>query len=306
MQLRCARRSISNKHMKQLVLIALAVPLLLAGCGKGKKPLVVGSKGDTEQTILGEIIAQHLENRLGEPVERRLGLGSTENLYQSLIGDEIQIYPEYTGMIETSILKEIPAQDAATVLQRVRNEMARVAQAAAIGPLGYENPPAMVVKASDAKGVDTLTQASEGTIRWKLGMTVDFRQRADGEAALNNYRLPMGAPVQAIDNKQLFPALDNGDVTMIAVTTTAGPLVSNKWKILADDKHAFPPEEAVILARQDRLNEDPRIRAALEELSGKISQATMRRLNSLVDVDNQPVRDVASGFLISAGLKPLN
>ena len=88
------------------LLCPLLFAVLLASCGASKKPVVVGSKNETEQMLLGEIVAQHLEHRLGRTVERRAGLGDTAILYQSIISGEVGVYPEYTGLIESDILKE--------------------------------------------------------------------------------------------------------------------------------------------------------------------------------------------------------
>src|ERR1700693_2772879 len=102
---------------------ALLCALFLASCGGSKKPVVVGSKDETEQMLLGEIVAQHLEHRLEGRVERRLGLGSTAILYQSILSAEVGVYPEYTGLIESEILKEPANPDPQIVLARVRGQM---------------------------------------------------------------------------------------------------------------------------------------------------------------------------------------
>src|SRR3954469_14039150 len=113
--------------MRQLFGAILAATLLvgLAACGKSKNTITIGSKDDTEQALLAEIVAQHLEKKLGEPVQRRLRLGSTEVVYQAFITGDIGIYPEYTGTISTVILKEQPNMDPAVILERTRSEMAR-------------------------------------------------------------------------------------------------------------------------------------------------------------------------------------
>src|SRR5512146_2752325 len=98
------------------LLCACAAAVLLASCGGSKKPLVVGSKDETEQMLLGEIVAQHLEHRLGRTVERRTGLGGTALLYQSILSGDIGVYPEYTGLIESEILKEQADPDPQIVL----------------------------------------------------------------------------------------------------------------------------------------------------------------------------------------------
>src|SRR5580700_5145650 len=86
----------------------LAVVLVAAGCGRSKKPIVVGSKDTTMQAVLGEIVAQHLDHRLGRNVERSFGLGNTPVLYQALTNGQIGMYAEETGTIQTTILKESP------------------------------------------------------------------------------------------------------------------------------------------------------------------------------------------------------
>src|SRR5205823_1563430 len=111
-------------------------------CGGSKMPLIVGSKDDTEQTLLGEIVAQHLEHRLGRMVQRRAGLGGTPVLYQAILSREVGIYPEYTGLIESEILKERADADPQIVLARVRGQM-DLAQLELLDPLGFDNPTAM-------------------------------------------------------------------------------------------------------------------------------------------------------------------
>ena len=70
--------------------------------------------------MVGEIVAQHLENRLKRPVERRLGMGATVIVYQALANGELTVYPEYSGVIESEILKEQPPADAQMVFERAR------------------------------------------------------------------------------------------------------------------------------------------------------------------------------------------
>ena len=97
---------------KALGLTLAALAVFSASCGKSKKPIIIGSKNFTEQVILGEIMAQHLEHRLGQKVTRRLNLGGTLITYQALQNGEITAYPEYTGTIEAEILKEPLTGDA--------------------------------------------------------------------------------------------------------------------------------------------------------------------------------------------------
>src|SRR5512142_2411165 len=105
------------------LLCTLGFAVSLASCGSPKKPIVVGSKNETAQVLLGEIVAQHLEHRLGRPIERRTGLGNPAVLYQSLLSGVAGVSPEYTGQIVSDILKEQANSDPQIVLARVRGQM---------------------------------------------------------------------------------------------------------------------------------------------------------------------------------------
>jgi osmoprotectant transport system substrate-binding protein len=286
-----------------LTLAALAV--LSASCGKSKKPIIVGSKNFTEQVVLGEIIAQHLEHRLGQKITRRLNLGGTLITYQALQNDEITVYPEYTGTVESEILKLPIDGDAAQVYERSRLELARRNQVDLLNPLGIDNAFVMVIAGDDARQrkIETLSEAAQIKDGWKLGMGYEFQQRMDGMPALNSYHLPMSAAPRSMDLGLMYKALEQKQVTMIAANATDGPLAAHDWTVLKDDRKAFGSYQACIMVRQERLKQEPRLKAALDELSGKFSNEVMRKLNAAVDVNHRQPSTVATEFLAQAGLK---
>jgi glycine betaine/choline ABC-type transport system substrate-binding protein len=288
-------------RVTSVVLLCAPAVLLLASCGTSQKTVIVASKNEPEQLLLGEIVAQHLEHRLGRKVERRFGLGGTGILYQSIISGDAGIYPEYTGLIESEILREKADADPQIVLTRVRQELARVAHLEVLDPLGFDNPSTMVVRSRGSEKLASLSDAAGEDKRWKIGITSEFQGRSDGLQLLAPYRLSMSAP-RVLDPKQLFDSLETGDVEMIAARATDGHLTSPDYKILADDKKVFPAYLACLLVRQD-LIEEPGIRPALTELSGKFRADTMRKLNAEVGVKARPVATVAAEFLAQAGLK---
>lgn len=284
--------------MPRVTAAALLCTLLLASCNS-KKPIIVGSKNETEGMLLGEIVAQHLEHRLGRTVERRSGLGNTAVLYQAILSGDVGVYPEYTGLIESEILQEPADPNPEIVLARVRGQM-DMRQIEVLDGLGFDNPTAMVVRAQGAEQLNSLSDAAHRDKPWKLGLTYEFQSRSDGLQALSSYRLM--ASQHILDPKQLFVSLASGDVDMIATRATDGHLTPD-WKVLADDQKVFPPYEAVLLARKDLIAAEPALRSALQELSGKIHADTMHKLNAEVDVLNRPVAAVAAAFLEQAGLK---
>jgi glycine betaine/choline ABC-type transport system substrate-binding protein len=251
--------------------------------------------------VLGEIVAEHLEHRLGLKIGRSLGLGGTALVYQSLVSGDIGLYPEDTGSVQTEILKESPAQDAAAALNRVRDEMKRIAQVTVLDPVGAENSWAVIVQKD---GLATLTAAADAKDGWKLGVTRDFDERTDGLATLDQYHLPMSAPHRVTDPASLYAAFAAGELTMVVGDPTDGLAARhNDWKILADDKKIFSPYPICLMVRADLLLSDPKIQPALAELSGKMTNDALRKLDAEVDVDHKKLADVAAEFLLRAGLK---
>ncbi|MEO8048905.1 MAG: glycine betaine ABC transporter substrate-binding protein [Acidobacteriota bacterium] len=281
---------------------ALALALLLTGCSGSRagSALRVGSKNFTEQVVLGEIVAQHLERRLHQKVERRLNLGGTLLAHQALLAGEIDLYPEYTGTALVAVLKEPIKTDPAAVLGLVRAEYDRRFHVAWLDSLGINNGFAMVVR-RDNKYLKTLTDASHDARPWVLGVGYEFEQRVDGLKALQKTYSLRPTQIKTMDLGLLYQALEDGQVNMIAANATDGLLSKLNVQVLEDDQHAFPPYELCIAAREDRLSTIPGLRAALDELSGKFSDRKMQVLNYQVDGRHRPVAEVAAEFLQSVG-----
>ena len=296
-----------TRHRAPNYAVAALVMLvgLAAGCGNSPKTIVVGSMNSTEQILLGEIVAQHLEHRLGRKVDRRPNLGGTPNAFQAIQNGEISLYPEYAGSIVTEILKEQPAADASLIFERAKGEIKRLAQADLLNPLGMDNSFVAVIRADDSRAskVSTLSEAAEASEGWILGASLEFQQLADGMPALTQYKLPMKAAPRSMDGDLLFGALEQAAVTMIVVRATDGVLTQKNWKTLRDDRNRFVPKQACLLVQQNLLMTQPGVRQALEELSGKFTSEKMRQLNALVDLGHLQPKDVAASFLAQAGLK---
>jgi glycine betaine/choline ABC-type transport system substrate-binding protein len=261
----------------------------------------------TEQTLLAEIVAQHLEHRLGRTVTRRTNLGPTPSAFQALQSGEIDLYTEYSGAIVTEIMKERPSPDVSLVFLRAQGEMKRLAQADVLNPLGIENPFVAVIRADDprAQKVGTLSEAAamgaSGNDSWVLGVTPEFQQLSDGMPALTQYKLPMKAAPRSMAGNLLFRALQEGSVNMIVARATDGILTQAAWKILRDDRNIFIPKQACLLAQGNLFVTLPAARPALEELSGKFTNEKMRKLNAQVDLDHMQPKDVAASFLLEMG-----
>lgn len=277
----------------------LAGIALLAGCARSHQ-IAVGSKNFTEQVLLGEIVAQQLERRLGEKVYRKLNLGGTMLAQQALASGQIDVYPEYTGTALTAVLKLPPSPDAAAVLAKIRDEYRRRWDLEWLEPLGFNNTFAMVVRGADARAeqIRSLSDAVRHKAGWRLGVGYEFLTRPDGwRGLMATYHLPVQGSPKTMDLGLLFQALEQGQVDMAAANATDGLLSVLDVQVLEDDRHYFPPYQAALVVRPDAMSAHPGMRQALAEISGRLSDSTMRKLNYEVDGKHRRAADVAREFL---------
>ncbi|HXA49004.1 MAG TPA: glycine betaine ABC transporter substrate-binding protein [Candidatus Acidoferrum sp.] len=274
--------------------------LVLAGCGP-KPVVVIGSKNFTEQALLGEIVAQHLERRLHIPVGRKFNLGGTLLAQGALTSGAIDLYPEYSGTALTAVLKRPPRNDPAAVLEEVRAEYQRRWRLRWLAPLGFNNTFAMVVRGEEwRRGIRTLSQAAAAH-PWQLGAGYEFKQRPDGlTGLLRAYGLRLEGDAVTMDLGLLYAALKSRKVDMIAANSTDGLAAVLDVAILEDARHYFPPYECALVVREDSLARVPGLEHALGELSGRLPDAVMRKLNFAVDGEHRPPAQVAEHFLNSA------
>ncbi|HEV2860439.1 MAG TPA: ABC transporter permease/substrate-binding protein [Pyrinomonadaceae bacterium] len=269
----------------------------------GRADVVVGSKDFTESVILAEIFAQSLEAR-GLTVERRYELGGTLP-HESLVAGRLDAYPEYTGTSFIEVLKHPPSTDTRAVYERVKADYAERFDVEVGPPLGFEDTFAVLVREADARrlGLRTISDAAPHAPRWRAGFGQDFMSRKDGyEGLARAYGLAFSGRPREMDLSLSYRALHDGEVDIIAGNSTDGMIPTLNLFQLEDDRRYFPPYEAVLLVRRDRLASLPAAREALARLAGSITTDDMRRLNYEVDGRKRPPADVAREWRRSKGL----
>ena len=277
--------------------LLIAVLLLTVACNE-KQPIVVGSKNFTESVLLGELVAQRLEGA-GCTVERKLDLGGTLVCDQGIAAGQLDVYPEYSGTALTAILKRPANNDRNTVMNDVRTAYA--ARGLQWGPaLGFENTFAMIVRRADADrlGLKRISDLSRVSQTFRPGFGYEFVERPDGwPGLLRHYGLAFKTAPATMDLGLTYRALAAGEIDLIAGNSTDGVIDSLGLVILEDDRHFFPPYDAVLVSRNDISKKCSAAPDALNALQGTISEATMRRLNREIDEKKRSAADVAKEFL---------
>jgi glycine betaine/choline ABC-type transport system substrate-binding protein len=282
------------------VLVLTAVLLLLSCSSAPTDRIVIGSKNFTESFILGELMAQEIEAHTKLKVERRFYLAGTYLCHQALLAGRIDVYPEYTGTALTAILKEKASGDRQRVYQRVKSEYERRFGLTLAPPLGFNDTFAMEIRGEDALRlkIQTLSQAAAFSSQWRAGFGYEFMERPDGYQGLAAiYGLHFAGPPRTMDLGLLARALKDHQIDIAAGNTTDGLIPVLDFFVLQDDKHYFPPYEAVPVIRQETVRQHPEVSQALAQLAGKISDQDMQQLNYAVDSQHRDVKDVVRDFL---------
>lgn len=288
-----------NLRLLGFALVLAATSLISCGPARENR-IVVGSKNFTEQLVLGELIAQQIENKTHLPVERRFYLAGTYICHQALLAGRIDIYPEYTGTALAAILKEEARGSSEQVYDQVKDEYAKRFGLNVGAPFGFDNTFAIEIRGEDARrlGLKTISQAGTYAPQWRAGFGYEFMERPDGyKGWAAAYGLRFAEPPRIMDLGLLDRALKDKQVDLIAGNMTDGLIPTLDLFVLQDDRHYFPPYEAVPIIRAETLTRHPEVAEALNQLAGKISNDQMRALNYAVDGEHRDVKEIVREFL---------
>ncbi|HZQ94792.1 MAG TPA: glycine betaine ABC transporter substrate-binding protein [Candidatus Sulfotelmatobacter sp.] len=285
----------------------LSLGFLLSCAPQHANRVVVGSKNFTESFILGEVIAQQIEQHTNLKVERRFYLAGTYICQQAILSGRIDIYPEYTGTALTAVLKQKASADPSDVYQRVKGEY-ESRFGLTLGPaFGFNDTFAMEIRGEDARrlGLKTLSQAAGYAPHWRAGFGYEFMERPDGYQGLaETYGLHFAEPPRIMDLGLLARALKDRQIDFAGGNATDGLIPALDLFVLADDRHYFPPYEAVPVVREQLLHDHPELRSILGALGHTISDSEMQQMNYAVDGQHRDPQEVVREFLRRKNLSP--
>jgi len=291
-----------------LSLLASAVILFSSSCMPSRTDrVVIGSKNFTESLILGELMAQQIEAHTRLIVERRFYLAGTYICQQGMLAGRIDLYPEYTGTALTAILKQKASNDEQDVYRQVKSEYENRFRFTLGPPFGFNDTFAMEIRGEDARrlNIQTLSQAAPYAAHWRAGFGYEFMERPDGYHGLAAaYGLHFEGQPRIMDLGLLARALHDHQIDLAGGNTTDGLIPTLDFFVLADDRHYFPPYQAVPVIRMQTLQQHPDLATVLAPLTGQISDADMQRLNYEVDGRHRDAAEVVREFLRSRNLLP--
>ncbi|HEL1675260.1 TPA: ABC transporter permease/substrate-binding protein [Streptococcus suis] len=299
-------RLLQDKKPKT-ILLALLVTLFTVGASYvpmlnfSTKQLVIAGKLGAEPEILINMYKLLIEDRTDIKVEIKPNFGKTSFLYEALKSGSIDIYPEYTGTITSTLLKNSP-----TDLSTNPEEVYTYAKKAILeqdglmylAPMAFQNTYALAVTEDYAQknGIEKISDLAKVQQTAVAGFSLEFNDREDGNIGLKNlYNLQLN--VKTMEPALRYEAIKNGDVQIVEAFSTDSKVVTYKLKILEDDKQLFPPYQAAPLLSKETLEKYPELEQVLGVLAGNISTEEMTRMNYAVDVEGKSAEQVAREYL---------
>ena len=289
------------------IAVILLVAAGLACAPSHSNRIVVGSKNFTESFVLGELIAQQIEAHTNLKVDRRFYLAGTYICQQAILAGRIDVYPEYTGTALTAILKQKAGNDRSGVYEQVKQQYEQRFGLTLGLAFGFNDTFAMEIRGEDARrlNIHTLSEAAQFAPRWHAGFGYEFMERADGYNGMTSvYGLRFAEPPRIMDLGLLARALQDRQIDFAGGNATDGLIPAMDLVVLADDRHYFPPYEAVPVIRQQTVQQHPEIARTLADLADKISDSEMQQMNYAVDGQHRDTREVVREFLNRKHLIP--
>ena len=290
-QVGVTRRSSTLTALGTIGLVALTLAALLPGLARPQASYLIGAKTFTEQYVLAALIEQRLE-AAGITAARRPGLGSNV-LFDALASGEIDVAVDYSGTLWANRMKRDDVPPRGQLLADLSQWLQKTRGIRMLGSLGFENAYALAMarKKAEALNVRSITDLAGHARNLTIAGDYEIFSRPEWVALQKTYGLQFRAQRQ-MQPEFMYKAVAGGEVDVISAYTSDGQIPTHDLTILADDKHAIPPYDAILLISPKHAG-DEKLIAALRPLIDSIDVATMRAANARVSNGNETPDAVA-------------
>ncbi len=295
-------------------LLALATTLFLIGTVQAQ-PVRVGSKIDTEGSLLGNLIVQVLEAG-GVKTENKLQLGNTKIVRGALVAGEIDLYPEYTGngAFFHADEKNPAWKQLSAGFERIKALDAEKHKLTWLAPAPANNTWAIAIRkdlaaANKLKSLDDFGRWVTAGGKVRLAASAEFVERPD---ALPAFQSAYGFKL-AKDQLLVLAGGDTAATIKAAAEQTSGvnaamaygtdgPVAALGLVILDDSKGVQPVYAPAVVVRAEVLAKQPKIATLIAPLFKTLDTATLQGLNAQIALEGQDAKKVATAYLKAKGL----
>lgn len=303
---------LEKASLKKIIAASLLLLVLLGGSffftnqESEQRQLTIAGKLGSEPDIIINMYKQLIEENTDIKVNLKTNFGKTSFLFNALKSDEIDFYPEYTGTVLETFLKENTntSRDPKEVYDYARDQIEKQENMVYLDPMGFQNTYAVAVKRTFAeeKKLKSIEDLNKITSQIKAGFTLEFIDREDGYKGLQKlYGLEFN--VKSMEPSLRYQAIENGDVNVVDAYSTDSELKQYDLVILEDNKQLFPPYQGAPLIKAETLKKYSELEEILNKLAGKITEVEMSEMNYRVNVLQEEPAAVAHDYLSKNGIK---
>lgn len=288
-------------------LAIIIVPPASHSADKNATPVIrVGTKDFTENLIVGELYALALEDA-GYKVKRVFNIAGSI-VHTSIVNNQIDLYPEYTGTGLLTVLKMKLVTDPAQVYATVKQEYKKRFNLIWLESSRANDSQGLVIRTPVARerSIATISDLQRNAGNIRFASQGEFDMRDDGLPGLEKIYGPFRWKSSRVyDNALKYQVILNDETDLAPAYTTEGQLVNTEaFTLLRDDKGMWPPYYLAPVIRAELLAAHPDIGAVLDRVSASLDTETMITLNAGVDVAKQEFEDVARKHFQSMKAEP--
>lgn len=260
--------------------------------------ITIAGKLGAEPTLLINMYKEVIEKNSDIEVTLKPNFGDTTFLYNALKSDKIDIYPEFSGTVLMTFLKQ-PTQstDPEKVYEEARAGIDKLDNFTYLSPMEFQDTYALAVKTSYAqkhnlKNISDLSRLPSV----KAGFDLEFANRQDGYKGIQSL-YGLNFDVKTMQTSLIYNALKNSNIDVAQVYSTDSQIKQYQLTVLKDDKNLFPPYQAAPLMSKELLKKHPQLEQILNKLAGQITNQEMIDMNYAVNVEQKDPAAVAHDFL---------
>ena len=291
-----------------VLILCLIAAAIIPSLASSDDTIVVSSKPEVEGQIMGNVIAEVIEEKTDLKVERNLGLGASKIIYDAIKAGEIDVYPEYSGSVYGAIFGKFA--EPGVPPEKIMNDAREMMEKDGIyftEPFGLNNRYALGVLPETAEKyhLETISDLEElsKTTPFVLACDQEYPSRADGIPALKKvYKDLQFEKYMQFQGTLMYDALVNHEVEIMTPYTTDALLKKYNVKILEDDKGAMSNYHMGAAIREEIIQEHPEVKEAVSVLEHNVSDEEMMQMNYEVVVNGRGAAEVAHEFLVNKGI----
>lgn len=300
------RSSFKTTFITVLVAMLITASVIIVPQFAGqKKEITIAGKLGSEPEILINMYKYVIEDETDLKVNLKPNMGKTSFLFNALKSGNIDIYPEFTGTVLETFLKEkAKSRDAKAVYKQARDGISKKYQMTYLKPMKYNNTYALAISPSFAKknNIRSISDLKPVTDQLKAGFTLEFKDRSDGYKGITELYKMKFPSIKTMEPKLRYSAYKQGDINLLDAYSTDSEIRQYKLKVLKDDKHLFPPYQGAPLMLTKTIKKYPELKKPLTKLSGIVTDDEMRKMNYEVNVNGKSAKTVAKNFLKQKGI----